>query len=532
MANEEAVLDPADTEPKKRPRGRPRKETPQHATIISDVPNPPRLKYYSDSASPNQRTASGLKWWNELSDPSKELIDVTIYRDWPVLNDPTEEGEYKYIDKLLGSQPLKNDQDFIDRWGAGDYHAYINVTPLGSTRRTIMMLFVKGSHDFKTYLPTDQRIDNPDNLSISDPANASYVAWLRSTGKIKNDASVAKEKEEMAATGNVMAELVKDMAQDRRELTQKLLEKTEQDKEIPPDPPPSPQEVISEQLSIFKSLKELVPTSDPLEMVKQVIGMAQVLTSKDSNADLKPLQDEISKLREESRAAEREMWNTRFAELQAQIRAAKETPPASNVLLPDGSNIASVIEKAVAKAVDAGLPEDTAWYVEPLKQLVPVAIPALGLLLQRLMAPAPPPAPFPMPPANFQAGQPQTAPQPQQLPAPQPQAQPAAPQPNAEEVEINRILTAISSPVIDALASGDEGDVFADYVREEYGASSQRLLAKYSEQEIAGALMMFPLTAPRMTQFPQARVAEFVKGFKEYDRDKFDAKIEAQERSK
>lgn len=529
MSNDEAVLDVAEVETKKRPRGRPKKETAQHATIITDVPNPPRLKYYSDSASPNQRTASGLKWWNELSDPCKELIDVTIYRDWPILNDPTGEGEYKYIDKLLGTQPLKNDQDFIDRWGAGDYHAYVNVTPLGGTRRTIMMLFVKGSHDFKTYLPTDQRIDNPDeNLSLLDPGNASYVAWLRSTGKIKNDAQITKEAEEMAAGSAVMAELVKDMAQDRRELTQKLLEKTEQQIVDPPPDPPSPKEVLTDQLAMFKSLKELVPSSDPLEMVRQVIGMAQVLTQKEgnANADLKPLMDEITKLREESRATEREMWKSQLAEIKERLQAKENSNP--NVLLPDGSNLNSIVEKAVEKAVENGLGgSDNSWWIDPLKNLLPVAMPLIGSMLQRAMMPAPPAPAFPMPPATYQAGA-QPPQQPAQLPAPA-QPQQAAPQPQvtAEQVEVERILTAISAPVIDALSEGRDGDDFADFVREEFGAQAQRLLAKFEEQEILGVLYVFPLIAPRMAQFPQDKVIKFVHEFKTYDRDKYDVKMEA-----
>ena len=331
----------------------------------------------------------------------------------------------------------------------------------------------------------------------------------------------------MTATGGVMAELVKDMAEDRRELTKKLLEKNEQPASVLVDPPPSAEEKLNESLTLLEKLQNFTkgPTSDPLQMMTVIVETAKVIAG--SN-DPSKYMDRITALEEKLRTTEAEMLRGQLTEIKEQLKTMKDAPAPSNVLLPDGSNINAVIKDAVAKALDAAMPEDSAWYIEPLKALAPVAIPAIGVLLQRWMAPVPPPPPFPMPPANFQAGQPAPQPQ-QQLPAPQPQTQPqpATPQPNAEEVKINQLMTDISSPVIDALASGDDGDVFADYVREEWGASSQRLLAKFSEQEIMGALMMFPLTAPRMTQFPQARVAEFVKSFKAYDRDVFDAKMEA-----
>lgn len=510
--------------------GRPRKD-PTQAKVV-DAPNPPFTKFDSNHRNPPQRTPAAWAWWNKLTDPVKGIIEAHVYRDWPVLLDPPE-GEYKYIDVIIGTDPIQTDQDFIDKYGAGKYHIYLNANPAASeARRTLLTAFIDGSHDATKYPPCDKRVQNVENVSLTDPANAAYVALLKSQGKIPDEAKLTKEAEDMAATSGVMAELVKDMAQDRRELTAKLLEKSEQDKEIQPDPPPSPQEVIGEQLAIFKSLKELVPTSDPMEMMRQVVAIAQLLVQKgDSSGEIKPLMEQIDKLREESRATEREMWRSQLMEIKDQLRAVKENPQSNaNINVPEGVNFESVLNKAVEKAVEkAGLGEtDTSWWMEPLKQLVPVALPALGMMFRQFTTPQPVPA-FPMPPAQFQAGQPMPQQQ-AQLPAPQPQQQAPPQQPqqaNAEQLEVERVLTAISAPVIDSLSNGDEGDTFADYVREEYGAQAQRLLAKFEEQEILAALYVFPLIAPRMAQFPQDRVVKFVHEFKEYDRDKYDAKMDA-----
>lgn len=522
-------------EPPKRGRGRPRKDgapTGSRKAVASDVPGPRFTSFYSDHHNPNQKTRAAWTWWNQLPGPMKDLIDVHVYRDWPVLLDPPEgSDEKKYVDKVIGTQPFQNDQDFIDRWGAGDYHCYVNVNPITGPRRTLMTCYVKGSHDFKTYIPTDRRIDNIDNLSLTDPANAAYVAWLKANGKVKD---VAKETENMAANASATAGLseIAVKALDRGDrLMEKLIEK--ENAPAPPlDPPPSAEEKLNESLTLLEKLQNFTkgPTSDPLQMMTVIVETAKVIAG--SN-DPSKYMDRITALEEKLRTTESEMLRGQLTEIKEQLRTIKETPPASNVLLPDGSNLNAVIEKAVAKAFDAGVPEDTAWYVEPLKQLLPAAVPALMLGLQRLMSPTPN-APILLPPPNFQAGQPQAQiqPQSQQLPPPQPQAQaqPQVPQPNAEEVEINRVLTAISAPVIEALSNEDGGDQFADWVREEFGASSQRLLAKFSEQEISAALYMFPLTAQRMTQFQQGRVAKFVSEFKNYDRDAFDKKLEAEEK--
>lgn len=505
----------------KRPPGRNRKDGAPPGTVPSalakDVPSPKYTSFYSDHDNAAQKTRAAWTWWKGLKPAQQDLLDAHVYRTWPVLLDPIDESEHKYIDKIIGAEPIQNDQDFIDRWGAGDYTLYLNVNPASGQRRTLFIAHVKCTHDFRKFTPTDRRIDNIANLSVTDPANAAYVAWLRSTGKIKNDAQITKEAEEMAAGSAVMAELVKDMAQDRRELTQKLLEKTEQQIVDPPPDPPSPKDVLTDQLAMFKSLKELVPSSDPMEMMRQVVATAQLLVQKDGNSDLKPLMDEIAKLREESRATEREFFRTQLADMKEQLRVVKETPPSSNVLLPDGSNLQSIVEKAVAKAVESGTADsDNSWWTDPLKALMPVAVPALIQGLGSFLRPAAPAAPFPMPPASYQAGAPMP-PQQAQLPAPAQPQQAAPPQASGAYTtgipQLDALLMQITVPLADALRDGDSGDTFAEFFITEYGFDIFTQLAGSGVDPIVNILYSYPPLTSTLKPLPREQVTRFISEF-------------------
>jgi hypothetical protein len=262
-----------------------------------------------------------------------------------------------------------------------------------------------------------------------------------------------------------------------------------------------------------------VPTSDPLEMVRQVIGMAQVLTQKDGNTDIKPLMEEISKLRQESRETEREMWKTQLADIKARLEA-KENAPTSNVLLPDGSNLNVIVEKAVAKAVENGLGEsDNSWWVDPLKQLLPAAMPVLGAMLQRFMQPAPAPPAFPMPPAHFQAGAPMP-PQPAQLPAPQQQPPPAVqPQPGVFTTgipQLDSLLMQIVVPLADALrgdGAPDSGAEFAEYFITEFGYDTFTQLAASGVEPIVQMLYAYPPLVSTLKPLPRESVVKFITEF-------------------
>jgi len=506
----------AETLPKeRRQRGRPAGvgSTPK---LAMDVAGPRYKTYNSDAPNRNQRTSIAWAWWNALPQPAREIIDLTIYRDWPITLDPTEDSDAKSIEKILGTEPIQTDQDFVDRFGAGDYRAYLNVNPKNEPRRTLFTAYVKCTHDFRDFPPTDRRIDNVANVDLSDKSNGSYVAWLRATGKLKDGAQ--QENEMATATAGLTDVLGKALDRGDRLMEKLIEERTAPEPAIPPDPPPSAEEKLNESLTLLERLSNFTkgsPTADPLAMMSAVIEAAKVLNQSNSPQALTPFMDRIASLEEKLRATEAEMLRGQLTEIKDQLRALKETPPPSNVLLPDGSNLDSIIQRAVEKLMDK--PEDNPW-IDIVKQAMPVALPLLGGIVQRMMMPptaAAPASNFPMPPQNFQPGvtQPQA-----QLPAPTPQPQPVA-QPQAAGAfttgnpQLDYLLMAITVPLADALRDGDSGDMFAEYFITEYGFDIHTQLASSGTDAVVGVLYSYPPLASTLKPLARERVTKFVDEF-------------------
>ena len=189
MADDVALVDDViEVETPPRKRGRPPKPTPDNpdgALIASDAPNPRYKTYDTNSPNKNQKTNAAWAWWNSLSPAVKQIIELNVYRDWPVMLEPLDESDRKEIGLILGIDPVQTDQDFVDRFGAGDYRAYLNVSPKGDSKRTLFTAYVKCTHAFREFPPSDHRIDDVSKVDVSDKSNRSYVAWLKATGKLK-----------------------------------------------------------------------------------------------------------------------------------------------------------------------------------------------------------------------------------------------------------------------------------------------------------------------------------------------------------
>ncbi len=138
------------------------------------VPDPKYKTYYSDSDNPNQKTKALWNWWNALPMVFKERCMIYVYRDWPVLItlDKDETDELTCIDVISGVEPIQVDNDFNDKYGAGDFHIYFNEA-LKPGKRTLCRAFIKGSRDLKSRPPADRRINDPNQVEMTDPQNAS-----------------------------------------------------------------------------------------------------------------------------------------------------------------------------------------------------------------------------------------------------------------------------------------------------------------------------------------------------------------------
>jgi hypothetical protein len=186
----------------------------QRQRIISQTPFPP----------PPARTMPSDKffqYWNELI-----TLDVAKYarlfcqRWYPVLL-PTEGDNVTGFGKKeaypserrydMSSGPL-SEQRILETVGAGDYTLRLNDTRIRPFTQATIAYCEKFAtmRDYTQYPP---QLD-VERLDWSDPANAPYIKWGRSTGVLRDPEMIAEEKEQMAAT-TIQTELLGQVEKER-----------------------------------------------------------------------------------------------------------------------------------------------------------------------------------------------------------------------------------------------------------------------------------------------------------------------------
>ena len=177
-----------------------------------------------------------LRYW--LSIPKREAAEwfiAYVYRDLPVC-DPLQtlspadlrairNGERKKpainIGKLTEPlDPVNWLQQFRARWGAGDYHIFLN-DQHPSKKATVKETYFDAGRDWDNYPP----LLEVDQVVLADPKNEGYLRWARLKGikfpgdpEFKNSAERESE-DDMAATATV------------EKLTDALIRQTEQNQQ-------------------------------------------------------------------------------------------------------------------------------------------------------------------------------------------------------------------------------------------------------------------------------------------------------------
>lgn len=545
-------------EPPKRQRGRPRKDgappsgTPSTPETIAgtDIPNPPFTRYAHDHKNPNQRTTKLWRWVDELPEWSKPLLETYIYREWPVLTKPPKldgegnkippfEQEPGYVAKAFHPELPDSDQAFIDRWGAGDYMFYLKFNPVGGKRRTLCQGWVKGTHDFRTYPPVDDRIDDVANLDLFDPGNGSYIKWLKSQGKIKDEDKDEREKEEMSAQAEVLGKVI----EQNTKLIERTLDAAERRNEpaAPVAPAAVPGQETETMLGIFERLQALIGAnktgSDVPALMQSAIAMAQAISKANDPA---PYMERIQKLETEIRQRESEQRAKELSDITEQLRDLKASGGAPLQTVPTKS-LVEQIKDAREMLDQLGMGDDgptrngskMPWWAETFLPLVEKSLPQILNLGMAALMPRAQPQPTPAAVPLHQHPQQQPVPQ-QQIPGPQlvqqPPAPQAQPQADPQQQAILEILTAIAGPVVSSIANGEGGDDFADQFITEHGQRGYRMISQFSAEEITQTLYGFPLTAGNMAQFPRDRVLKFTEEFKSYDAAEYEKKLEEREK--
>lgn len=558
---DDVLTDSEQPEPPKRQRGRPRKDgappsgTPSTPETIAgaDIPNPPFARYAHDHKNPNQRTGKLWRWIDELPEWSKPLLEIYVYREWPVLIKPSKldedgnkippyEQEPGYIAKAFYPELPGTDQAFTDRWGAGDYFFILKFNPTGGKRRDLCRGWVKCSHDFRTFPPVDDRIDDVNNLDLADPGNGSYIKWLKSQGKLKDEEKETRENEEMSAQAEVLGKVI----EQNTKLIERTLDAAEKRNEPAPAMPAlTPGQETETMLGIFERLQALIGAnktgSDVPALMQSAIAMAQAISKANDPA---PYMQRIQELELQVRRQEADQRAKELAEITEQLRELKAGGGTPLQTVPTKS-LVEQIKDAREMLAELGMDDDgptrnskVPWWAEMFAPLAEKAVPMLlqvgTAYLMRGNQPQPAPA-APVTPLHQHPQQQPMQAQPQQLPGPQvvppsPQAQqqpPADPQQQA----ILEILTAIAGPVVSAIANGEGGDDFADAFLSEHGQRGYRLITQFDAETITQTLYAFPLTAGSMQQFPRENVLKFVGEFKAYDPAEYEKKLEAREKS-
>lgn len=191
---------------------------------LPSVPSPPYKRYWSEAPNFKQKPTALLTWLTECPSWVKDRTLWYVNREHPILK-PVEVDdqsgkrlEYKYIDKIPGNEPIESVMRLQDKYGAGDY----KLTLKDDENQLMAECWVRESfRDFKSHPPSDRRIDDPEkNLDMDDPANRSYIAYLRANGKLPEQTKGATAMAEASAVQQVtglLGEVVRDSMKRPRE---------------------------------------------------------------------------------------------------------------------------------------------------------------------------------------------------------------------------------------------------------------------------------------------------------------------------
>ena len=506
------------------------------------VPDPKYKTYYSDSENPNQKSKAFWNWWNQLPTSFKERCVAYVYRDWPVLITlDRDSDELTSIDCISGVEPIQNDNDLNDKYGAGDFCIWFNEALLPG-RRTLCKIYVKGSRDLKSRPPSDRRINDVNQIEMTDPQNAGYIAFLRGRGLLPDQITLAKKEgelaslqaaKEMSTTVERLTDKVIKMAEDKgkgtpgsdetlRVLTQASINANE----IQADAAKRSNEMLHETIRSMRELEGGAGKNGGMTFA-EALELAEKLANRSGGVD-----PEVIQLRAE---IER-MRNDRMQSLEAQINALKVLPTTNSspsATMKESITAFKEMRDLVEDVVGGGKANPVAEVGDELglpkwaQYAIQFGLPLAGNIVSMVMAGrglTPIPSP-PMPGMPGMAGAPGTGmpmqPPPQQRPQqqqpPQSQTNPAglpAPIPttlNPEDrtpnglptfglhPDIAELLWEVKTPMTQYITSGDfNGEDYAATFCDNYGVDTYNMLKGFGAEAVEMAILAFPPITTRL----------------------------------
>lgn len=545
--------------------GGPRKDGIKSGTVEIDMPVPtPRYRVFkSDSTNPNQSSKSGWNYANTLPEWAKSKIIYYVYRDWPVLLDPgfdeeteTYNRQYKYIDKISGNEPIQDDMDLLHRYGCGTYRI---VAKDSSSKRkvdkpifTVLVMNVGGA-DYKSNPPTDDRINDVDQVDLDHPANKSYVSYLRGQGKLPEQVDGRLKEHEMATV-----ETVKEVTTQQGVLVKEIIGMARERGQTSENASKAQAEVMADTIKTSNEMtREAAKQS--IGMVKDAFDQAKAMlptaTTPDPNANPMHMALEIVKLIREDKP-QAQGADARYDALQVQLaqlqqsqidRLSKQVetlldakvtgPAASNSpfsAMDQGLDSLEKFNNVMTRlrgdkeegndVVDAVADAAPKW-LRPILPLIPgLAQGVIGWMQMRQQAPQPtyyqtadgrvlpfsPPQPMPQPQQQIQSGPVPVRPIQQFGPQPVPN-----PTTNPAQDPIYALLSSITIPLLNNLQVNGTGTDFADWFVGGYGQDVYEDVAQLGPDTLFAAISTFPpiVTNAIYAQTPVDQVQKFVTEF-------------------
>jgi hypothetical protein len=154
---------------------KPKMQAPEPRDAAKYFPTPPTRTFQDTNATTRLRVQGFIDYARHVSTDNRFAgrAYFTIYRLWPVINRlPPKKRQIDNTDKYLDSV-----QELYHRYGSGDYQIFMNDTK-DKTSKEICRCFVKGYRN----LNEDPPVFDLEDLVVTDPSNASYLAWRRTKG--------------------------------------------------------------------------------------------------------------------------------------------------------------------------------------------------------------------------------------------------------------------------------------------------------------------------------------------------------------
>lgn len=527
-------------EPPKKRRGKPRTDGMPAGSAADPtnrmIPSPRFRDFKPGAANPHQVTQSGCNYWKNLPSWGKDQVVAYVYRTHPVLKlSPADEenedlaGTNPNIDKLSGVEVIEDEQDMLNRFGCGDYHIRLNDTKRPANAQTVCTIYFKGvgGADYRSAPPTDKRINDIEQVDLTHPANASYLAYLRGAGKLPEQSKKAEAEAEMATI-----ELTKELLKQNERLHEKNTRE-------PAQPAVSPADIVNVARDLAKDMAG-ANARDP-QLTAMLEKLTEAINAKNSGLNLGELVPVLTALMGNRGSADVELQQARAqnmellmqmlkneqertraeqqrnSELAARLEARIAAPaPATSSITDSVSALRAmreVVEEFSGPKMETNPVEDTARDMAPkwARPFVPYLGPIVQGLATAFLSRMQPQQPGMMPNAGVPAGFPQQPnPQPMQpsLPAPQPEAAPGL------DPQITHLLTAISYPLTTRLNEPDpNGEEFAQWFADGYGLQTYQGVIGLGQDEIRKALYAFPPIANAISTIPPGVVQKFVQDF-------------------